>query len=525
MTTTRHSPLPFGGPLTSAAMEAPLSQLDSAIVAEEAARAAAIVAETARATAIENIMIAGAAGGWTTVPAEVVDARGGYATLGEKVRGGVFDVRDYGATGDGTTDDTAAIQAAIDAAAVGGGAVILQPRTYRCNVVLKSKVILQGAVAVQGYPMGAGTPPYRGTTFKQAVAGYVIDTPTSAIQNCGIIGVNVLGGGSSVAGGGIYFRSVTRGTIRHLCVAGCADEGILFGTLCGACVIDDVLTTGCVANLTRTAPIGAIDIAGNDHYLSRIEAATYAAGSALVSASFYVNALRIQGTSHFLDAVVGELSDVGFYLATNYSRFVNCRGDGNNGHGFYLNNASFNTFVGCSAHRNSKETTNTYSGFYLAANSLSNVLSGCNATSLVADGRVHKYGLEDVGGSVGSVSAHNMIGSFLSSSEGTAPIYTQPQYGASPLLPGIALNITAGVTTPNVTGTTLILLIDNSSAITITNFLGGLVGQQLRVIGNAHVTIQNNSVIKTNTNADKTLASTYKVYRFTFYSGMWIEDA
>lgn len=35
MTTTRHTALPFGGPLTSAAMEAPLSQLDTAIVAVE----------------------------------------------------------------------------------------------------------------------------------------------------------------------------------------------------------------------------------------------------------------------------------------------------------------------------------------------------------------------------------------------------------------------------------------------------------------------------------------------------------
>ena len=38
--------------------------------------------------------------------------------------------RDYGAKGDGTTDDTAAIQQALDAAAKAGGQVLLPPGRY-----------------------------------------------------------------------------------------------------------------------------------------------------------------------------------------------------------------------------------------------------------------------------------------------------------------------------------------------------------------------------------------------------------
>ena len=43
---------------------------------------------------------------------------------------GAFYVREYGARGDGATDDTAAIQAAIDAAEVAGGVVVFEARTY-----------------------------------------------------------------------------------------------------------------------------------------------------------------------------------------------------------------------------------------------------------------------------------------------------------------------------------------------------------------------------------------------------------
>lgn len=47
---------------------------------------------------------------------------------------GAFNVRDFGARGDGTTDDTASIQAAIDACdAAGGGVVYVPPGVYRVN--------------------------------------------------------------------------------------------------------------------------------------------------------------------------------------------------------------------------------------------------------------------------------------------------------------------------------------------------------------------------------------------------------
>jgi hypothetical protein len=71
-----------------------------------------------------------------------------------------FNVKDYGALGNGTTDDLAALQAAVDAAsAAGGGTVFLPKGVYRISdsLVLKTGVTLQGVHGI-GWPNRFTTP-------------------------------------------------------------------------------------------------------------------------------------------------------------------------------------------------------------------------------------------------------------------------------------------------------------------------------------------------------------------------------
>src|SRR3978361_1613645 len=86
-------------------------------------------------TAIGFSTAAMAAGGASTLGATDVTTDGRFR---------VFDVRQFGATGDGKTLDTAAINRAIEmAAGGGGGTVYVPPGVYLVGtVVLKSNITL-----------------------------------------------------------------------------------------------------------------------------------------------------------------------------------------------------------------------------------------------------------------------------------------------------------------------------------------------------------------------------------------------
>ncbi|MCX6629626.1 MAG: glycosyl hydrolase family 28-related protein [Candidatus Solibacter sp.] len=114
---------------------------------------------------------------------------------------GVYSVRDFGATGDGKTLDTAAINKAIDACtAAGGGQVLLPPGTYLSGtVVLKSNVMLRldaGArllgtsdlTQYKNYNPPAGSFEARSPRWQNALV------LISGVENVGISGEGIIDG-------------------------------------------------------------------------------------------------------------------------------------------------------------------------------------------------------------------------------------------------------------------------------------------------------------------------------------------
>jgi hypothetical protein len=111
------------------------------------------------------------------------------ATLAQ-LRGGIladraFHVRDFGAMGDGTTNDAPAIQAAIDMmSASGGGVLEFGPRSYR---IASPVVIDSGAITLQGAGITENPSGASGTWFRIESTGFTPFTFTgAAARGCSV---------------------------------------------------------------------------------------------------------------------------------------------------------------------------------------------------------------------------------------------------------------------------------------------------------------------------------------------------
>jgi hypothetical protein len=272
MTTAHHTPLPFGGPLTSAAMEAPLSQLDAALEAVAVAGSGTATTLTAQANAGQaSLTVANSAGflvgdpiyigtgatfesriiltvpNATTItvsvnltntyaigkpvsksPVEIVDARGNQITLGARIsliESRVIDVKKYGATGDGVTDDTSAIQSAINADVIG---TIYFPRG-----IYKVSSSLVWAGEGQKF-LGAGAASWDdtliGSVITGTVAGPILKAPiaTSRYNGIHIEGLAFVNLSTNAAAVGVDLSQTSRAVM-----IACSIRGVT-GALTGA---------------------------------------------------------------------------------------------------------------------------------------------------------------------------------------------------------------------------------------------------------------------------------------------------
>lgn len=152
------------------------------------------------------------------------------------------DARNFGAEGDGTTDDTAAIQAAIDSLSTTGGTVFLPRGTYKVTDAGSSTAISLTTtnVVIRGAGEGSTTVQLSGTAahvFGVTGAGCIVEHLT---VNGGA------NGDYSIATHGIRIQGTSQ-QVRHVAVTNCRGYGIGVGQSDGSTVtglrIDDVRIT------------------------------------------------------------------------------------------------------------------------------------------------------------------------------------------------------------------------------------------------------------------------------------------
>lgn len=152
-----------------------------------------------------------------------------------------FDVKRYGAVGDGLTNDTAAIQAAINAAAASGGDVVFPPGSYKTA----SALVVKSGVSLRGF----------GNVSKivgSADHDIINDSATPA-TDLTISDLYLEVAGSSTAGSGIELTACQRVTIRNVEVYNAWDSiDVLTGS-------SDVVVTSCYVHGARQQGIQVVD--------------------------------------------------------------------------------------------------------------------------------------------------------------------------------------------------------------------------------------------------------------------------
>ena len=402
----------------------------------------------------------------------------------------IINAKDYGAIGDGITDDTTAIQNAIAAAAALSSSLTnnITPRVtvlfpngnYLCgDVTLSYGAVLVGVGAVLTQKLGS--------------TNILVNSANGGIYDCGAVNLTFQGLGTGSTAG-IAMTYCSRGIFADNNFNNFGHQGLLIGSGTANFISQNYLQNCVLSKGGLAQTTGALQLGSTDDYVYNNEA-TCSSGS-LSSSNLYAAAcyLTSGGANSFISSNVFEISDVGLVCSSYYNRFVNNRCDTNYGPGYKIT-GNYNQFTNELSLNNSRSGNGSYSGF-LVTGTAGNMFSNCLAE--IISGNNYKYGFEEVG------NLFNFYANCLAS--GNFSTWSIPDgSNSSVIVPPGTFNaggtITNGNTTPSVDNQEN-WLTNNSAPTTITNFTSGVTGQRLCIFFNdSNTSIASGSGIFTPTGA------------------------
>lgn len=159
------------------------------------------------------------------VGGSLIDNLDGTATSGGPAFSSLyFNVKDtaYGATGNGSTDDTTAIQTAIAAAAVIGGTVYFPPGTY---MVSASLIINADNVRLLG--SGYATVIKAGTGFPDSTSMILVQAPGGTSFRQGLVIEQLkIDGNNKTGATGVELVSTYHAQLQHIWIQHCIGKGL-----------------------------------------------------------------------------------------------------------------------------------------------------------------------------------------------------------------------------------------------------------------------------------------------------------
>ncbi|TLM70023.1 MAG: right-handed parallel beta-helix repeat-containing protein, partial [Actinobacteria bacterium] len=134
--------------------------------------------------------------------------------------GGWFDVKSFGAVGDGLVDDTAALAAAVDAAKAAGGGVVWFP----AGTYVSSTIVLSGGVTLRGVGWQSII------RLRSGANAHLITTPEDRVNYYGVVRDLCLDGNreNNRTGDGLHLYAATYCRIESVKISRFAGHGIAF---------------------------------------------------------------------------------------------------------------------------------------------------------------------------------------------------------------------------------------------------------------------------------------------------------